>query len=437
MTLPHLLVLTFAMLGPASTRDTVDLLPNADTRPTLAPFPDVSRPTRRVVARAQLQHREPLNWERRKAGFPEGVRVITATTRLGDQRLNAVSIMPPQGTKPDARWSHVGIALANGTVRHGQGLASWWRQGNGGWGHWGFVRVMGRVGKGNRTEALFPPGVVTHADAYVGQTHSSVDFHFERQWPTGQRLGLTLRFVRYPDDPYVYGICRLEAEGVTCTHLGLSGYPNTTHAPGFSGRRERGYTRCAVLEGVDGSVVKGRAEPVREKGWTFLYTRGALQEAGMTAVYLPEEVSGIRAAGGYGVMLGLALRRPAGCRFALNEWRHRSGWEPELKRLTGGEAQRVQERLRSTRFAWPDAVLVPAPRERSAMARLAGSGLPIELKGPITAALTELEAASAALPTADAQTRFTAERRVRVAAKRLRQARDAALGHWIEHVAGK
>ena len=408
-----------------------DVLP---AKPTLRPLPPTYRAPVRVVARARIARRAPTEREQRAARFAEGVRLVTAYVRLGDQRLNSVSLVLPDGVKRQANWSHTGIALPNGSVRHGLGLASWWRQGNGGWGHWGFVRLYGHVKGSKKRVQLFPPGLLTHADAYADNAAGHAELHYQRRWPDGASLGLTLRFVRYPRDSYVYGICRLQAKGVTPTHLAMSGYPNTTHAPGSAGRKTLGYTRCAVLEGADGSIVKGRREPVRDKGWTFLYNRGALQPAGMTAVYLPSEVTEASAAGSYGVTLTLALRDPAGCRFALDEWRHPTGWAPELEQLTRGKAEQVRKRLQRTRFAWPDSVVLPSQRERAALTRLAGADLPAELGTPLRSGLAELDAAIALLRTADAQARFAAERRVRVAMDRVRQARDAALGHWIAHL---
>ncbi len=231
---------------------------------------------------------------------------------------------------------------------------------------WGFFNLSGTL-KGQRQSASLLEGTpCVAANAFTGDGWASAELVFERPLESGERLSVTLRIRRVPGDPFLYLlVLATPSEADAARSVSLSGIPFASNPPKHASWERAMWAMGRAWNMHDKEQVR-RAEvtPECETG-VFWHNLGYGESAGMSAVFLSEEVCEIGAGGTW--MAGLTLRfNGPMLRVAIHEWEDFRGWERALATFRE-ELSARQRRLRETVFAWPlDDVLGASERAEAA-----------------------------------------------------------------------
>jgi hypothetical protein len=404
--------------------------------PPLRPLPDASPPASTVHARAWRSEADA-----EPETYPKGTRHVEAGALLDGLRFNHNEYHLGPGQDAERRWDFAKVPLPDGTTLIGDSLN--WHSGNRGYSPWSFLRVVGRVPGAAQPVSLLKPSCCIAAASFDGDDWAAAELVFERPLDPHRTVRIAVRLMRRAGDPWVY--LHLDAEGgdVAVEGVKLHGYPNTTH-PIYYGLVTQWPRNASFLlrerwvwaAGRDWNL-HDRAQdhacsvaPDAPAGLLF-YNRHNSETGGMMAVFLPEQVSRIDAAGTYGVSVGLGLRQPR-LRLALREWYDWRGWEP-VRDAFLAELPELVRRLRETSFAWPVADLLGHDASRATA--LLAAPLPAAEKQALRDALAAYDAAARrlrAVPVADTPERHAAERGAIVAAERVRAAMGPLIRLWLE-----
>jgi len=388
-----------------------------------------------MAARVSWSHAPP-----EKEAYPEGTRHVVVKLELGGLAFNHQEHHVPAGKDADRRWDFAKVALPDGTTLIGDSLN--WHSGNRGYSPWSFLGVAGRPRGASKLVDLLKPSVCVAAAAFETQDSASAELVFDRPLAADHTVRTAARLTRRAGDPWVYLQLCVEPDGAAVEHVSIGGFPNTTH-PIFYGLRTQWPRNASFLVRERWVWAAGRdwnmhardekheaAVAADAPGGVLFYNRRNSRTGGMMAVFLPEQVATVQAAGTYGVRVSFRPRKPV-LRLALREWYDWRGWEP-VRETFLAELPEAVARLRAMSFAWPltdllgaDArraeALLAAPLDEAGRKRLADAW------EAYRAALASV----AATPLADSPERYAAERAAVVAAERVRQAMAPLTREWL------
>jgi len=384
-------------------------------------------------------------WRTEKAAdvkeYPEGTRHVHVVLEVGGLRFDHNEFHVPAGKDAKRRWDFAKAALPDGTTLIGDSLN--WHSGQRGYSPWSFLGVHGRLPGAKAPVNLLKPSVCVAAAAFEGDGWAAVELVFERPIDAGRAVRLAVRLKRVAGDPWVALQFQAEPAGASIERVSIGGYPNHPH-PIWYGLRTRWPRAAPFLRRErwvwaagedwnmhDGQRTHSAAVGADAPGGVVFYNRHNSEMGGMLAVFLPEQVREVSAAGTYGVRVSLALRAPR-LRLALREWYDVHGWGPVRREFLAELPQRAR-RLRRTSFAWPITDLLGS-RDRARVQALLGARLPQAGKDALAAAQAAYQAAAERLraaPLGDSPRRCAAERAVIVAASRVREAMTPLVREWL------
>ena len=371
--------------------------------------------------------------------YPEGTRRVEAGMRLGDLALNHNEFHVPAGKDVRPRWDFAKIALPDGSTLIGDSLN--WQAGNRGYSPWSFLGVLGKLPGAAKAGELLKPSLCIAAASAEGNGFAVAEMVFQRPIDADRSMTFAVRLKRLAGDPSVYLLLDAEPAGGTVERVSLHGYPNTTHPIFYDLHYEWPRNASFMLRerwvwaaGQDWNLHDAKQPhktPVGAEAaaGVFFYNRHNSETGGMLAVFLPEEVADVDAAGTYGVNVTFGLKRPA-IRLALRTWYDMRDWEPVRERFLAELPERVK-RLREMSFGWP--VSDPLGKDlASAEFLLARSPAGGELEA-LRRACDECRTAAAAVKAMappDSPAHHKAERAALLAAERVRAVMVPVVKQW-------
>ncbi len=396
--------------------------PSAPQTATHLPAAPVDKVDRQTDMRASAVRRVD-NWSRigrsaEQEGFPEGTVKRSTTVRLsGGPPLVHDEFIVPAGKQAQRRWDHAVTQLPDGRTLHGNSLA--WVAGQRNFSPWSFLYVTVVPDGADKPVEVLKPSLCTAAASAVGDTWASAQLTLERPLSKDRIVGVTLRFKRVADDPYLYML--VLARGGTLHSVRLSGFPNYPHPVYLDARLRRRYARFVDRRrwvwaaGHDWdmhdrkqnhAVTTGPDDP----GGVFFYNRLNSQTGGMQVAYIPRQVKRIEARGTYGVSVTLGAAGDT-MRLALQEWDDMAGWPTVRKRFVNDLPARTRA-LASMHFAWPMSARADAGLDHKVATLTAWTSLDDTSRSTLRRAWsTYLDAlrALASTPLEDTRTRYHAE----------------------------
>ncbi|MBT7300468.1 MAG: hypothetical protein HN849_13190 [Victivallales bacterium] len=398
----------------------------------------------KVTARASYTVRKTTGkGDRQELAYPEGtVKVSAAIGVSGWPSLTHTEYRIPPGQSAKKRWDYGILKLADGTTVHGDSIGC--QSGNENFSPWSFITLRAEAPGTTKAVEILKPALCLGAAAFDGDGWASAEMVFARPVAEDCEVRTSIRIKRVAGDPFLYVQVAVDPQGATLEALRISGYPNYAHALIYGLRprypkaarfvdRERWVWAAGHDWNMHDKQPHGAALEGNDPGGIFWYNRRNSEVGGMMAVFLPEEVSQVEAAGTYGVSAALHMKGQV-LHFALLEWRDWRGWEA-LRRDFVGSLPSATRRLRDMRFAWPVKDLLGPARRRQLVMLTASSLVDSQARQALGARLQDYEHARAALiatPLQETETRYAAERQLIILKDDLVQAAKPLLREWLK-----
>lgn len=397
----------------------------AETRPLLPSLTASSpaeQPPRAGAHRSVAAWSERARWSR---SYPEGTtRVSAAISESGGFRLRHEEYRVPAGKDAKRRWDLARARLPDGSLLFSNSVGAHAPRrfhGNGGFNQWNLLNLRGTPPESDKTVSFLRPSRCVAVESFRGEGWAGALMILERPLTDECTVRTTLRVHRLAAHPHLYLQVYVDPDGARVDSLSIGGYP-LTPPPAYINVRNRPRTakfltrrRWVWAAGHDWNMHEREQEHAlsigdTDPGGIFWYNRQACELAGMKAVFLPEQVDRISAAGTYGVSATLRMNGPV-VRLALKEWASWRGWQPVREEFVERVPALMGE-LRRVRFARPIEDLLTQAQRREIETLLGSSALPEEPLAGLRAVLTRYDQALGDLhevPVRDTVQRLRAE----------------------------